>query len=227
MAFTLPHNLIASGSVKAEELQENYDEARKAFSRLAVGDFNTTSFTRTRINGPDQIGPSRAKSIKWNAVSGVFYGTRSDTDIRTRSYVSSHVKQANFTSKATYVDVPRMGHQLTLQRAACCQVFVWASVEGYINDVLTDSGNSNRFFLYVDDVQQAETLCYVCDLDGAKAFGSPARAGEDTPRWSPFCFTWAGTLTAGTHTFTVKADPWLERCYVTNVKFLVDVYYYA
>jgi hypothetical protein len=233
VGFNAPYTYSNGNTVSDFHVRDNLDEAREWFHKVRNSDINSNAIDAEQVHKPDhlyrglQSGDYRIHMVSGFRCKRSTPGGGHEGAPGHREYVTSHLKGANFTSKSVYFDVPSLGESFTLHRAAFVTVHVSAYPQGNKNAVLTDSGNSNRFYLFVDDTQELETLIYVADYDNGVITGSPQRDSDGSPRWSPFNVTWAGTMAAGDHTIQVKVDPWIEHCHLRNCKLIIDATYYS
>jgi hypothetical protein len=221
MPFTPPNNYTTEDKIQASSVRDNYIEAKEWIHTIENADINANSITTKHI-----IEPDRYYGNSFEMTSGQLYQRGTPYSYDYCEFITAHLKQSNFTAKEVAITIPNAGVKFELYRTAHVCVFINAFVNASINDVLTDAGNSNKFWIFVDDTKQGETLMYVADGNGTTS-GTPTRQADGSPRIVPFNTCWFGTLSAGEHTIDLRCDPYIENCNIRGINFVLEAAYYV
>ncbi len=222
MSYTQPNTITDGTEIDGSDLKENYRDARLSLHKLDVADIANDAIETRHIVKFDRVFGDH-----YQMTSGVLIFKSTGPNLADRDFITSHIKQANFESKSTLVDVPQAGASFYLEKSAALIITFSAFAFGFANDELPDNGYANRIYCYVDDFRAGETISYVADIDGSDATGDPGHTGANLCRWTPLQFMCADTLTAGWHTVQIKCDPYMEFMEICNIKLLIRATYNA
>lgn len=220
MSYTIPNPLSSGSDILADDVEENFRIARRSLSTLTSADVSSNAIDTDQIVKPDKIFGNH-----YRCTSGVYIGKTTTADDRDAEYITSHVKQANYTSKNMFVDIANAGASFYLERASTCIILLYAFAYGLANDELSDDGNANEIYMYIDDEQVPESVCYVADYDGSDSGGSPGHEGAERCRWVPVTFMCTDTLSTGWHMVQLKCNPDIEYMLIKNINLVVKCYY--
>lgn len=220
MPFTIPNDYVQGSDINASDVRDNFRSARRYTHTIEANDIDNDAVRTENITKPDQIFGGDFKLTS----GSILYANNSFKDDQSE-FITSHIKQQGFTSRDLYVDMAGCGKSFTLERTADCLVTCFCFVYALKNTELSDAGNANEVYLYVDNSREQETLAYIADYDGDTTTGTPGHAGHNKARWSPLTFMWSGQLSAGTHTIKIKCNPKLEFMLFRNVSLLIRCAY--
>lgn len=237
MPFSPPNTFVDGTLLEGADVAENQSALRDYINAGAVqGDLETAVFTT------DDIEPPRTLPI-YNEVlfaTGAFLRRTQMSDVSSqRAYFDGRVKNSDITQQEVLQALPSCGRTFFMPTSGDLLIEFSGKAVGfdpgdyaYFN--LTSPSplivNSN-FFVVIDGVKQADSVCYVFPRQGtgsppstqSVAAGTTAFAAGINADRPLYLYFSVANLPAGNHTVQIACDTRFESLYVSAQSFQIEV----
>lgn len=217
MAYVQTNSYVTDTVVSADDITENYQEARDSLQQIELADISSSIIEDYHIAKPDRVFGNI-----WRFTSGTFTGNSTQFNDLDKHFVTNHIKQSEFLQRTIYQDTPHACANIFLEQDAHVVVKIYGWADAAVNHVQTDDGYYQQYALWVDEAIVGHTITRIGDR-GSDTTGGFDGVGPN--RRSPISIIWFDDMSAGTHTFQLRVNALLELSWINNITMIIDAAY--
>lgn len=236
MAYTPAVTFADGTSLTATNLRANQDGLRDYVNGgIVKADLEADVFNTDDITAPTALPIFNEEEF----ATGGLYRTAKITDVTSqRDYFDGRIKLADITQQEVLQSLPSCGRQFFMPTTGDVVVEFTGRAVGW------EPGNyayknktsptpvlvNSNFFVVVDGVKQADSVCYIFPRQGgvpstqSVALGTGTAFGVGVNADRPlYLFFSVGNLSAGLHTIQIVCDTRIELLYVEATSLQIEV----